>query len=377
MNAKSIKGTSPEDIRSALNKSMADGFKPTLAIALVSVHMDRGAMCKILTDVGIAIFGATTNGNFVDADVDLKASSILLLDVAPDSFTILIEGYPDKNYREVAAAMATKTVEKIKTPAFLIAGSNIETDAEQLLFGFADVVGEHVNIHGCMAGDNFTFKEQIVFNGEKETDRGIVMLAFDEDKMDIKGRATCGWKAVGTVRTVTKSEGNHVYTVDDIPVLDLTAKYGGLTIREESDFSVEVASTLPLQLQREKGDPVMRPGLMIDWNDHSFYCSGAVPQGSKIRFSLPPDFDVIEKVVNGCKELKEKEIPEADAVIIFSCAGRFITLGPLIGEEIDGMQKVWNVPTVGMFSNAELARANGGNLEMHNLTACVVALKEK
>jgi len=32
---------------------------------------------------------------------------------------------------------------------------------------------------------------------------------------------------------------------------------------------------------------------------------------------------------------------------------------------------------VGMFSNAELARANGGNLEMHNLTACVVALKEK
>jgi hypothetical protein len=31
----------------------------------------------------------------------------------------------------------------------------------------------------------------------------------------------------------------------------------------------------------------------------------------------------------------------------------------------------------GMFSNAELARAAGGNLEIHNLTACVVALKEK
>jgi len=30
-----------------------------------------------------------------------------------------------------------------------------------------------------------------------------------------------------------------------------------------------------------------------------------------------------------------------------------------------------------LFSNAELARATGGNLEMHNLTACVVALKEK
>ena len=53
-------------------------------------------------------------------------------------------------------------------------------------------------------------------------------LVLDEDKIKIKGMATCGWKAVGTERTVTKSEGNHVFTVDDIPVLDLTAKYGGI-----------------------------------------------------------------------------------------------------------------------------------------------------
>jgi hypothetical protein len=86
---------------------------------------------------------------------------------------------------------------------------------------------------------------------------------------------------------------------------------------------------------------------------------------------------VIEKVIKGCEELKENEMPEADALILFSCAGRYITLGPLITEEIEGVQKVWNVPMVGMFSNAELARATGGDLEMHNLTACVVALKEK
>ena len=138
-----------------------------------------------------------------------------------------------------------------------------------------------------------------------------------------------------------------------------------------------MASQFPLQMQREKGDPVMRPGLLIDWNDRSFYCSGTVPQGSKIRFSLPPDFDVIEKVIQACEDLKKTEMPEADALIIFSCAGRYIALGPLVNEEIVGMQKVWSVPMAGMFSNAELARATGGNLEMHNCTACVVAIKEK
>ncbi|MBK9569735.1 MAG: hypothetical protein IPO53_07295 [Chitinophagaceae bacterium] len=37
-----------------------------------------------------------------------------------------------------------------------------------------------------------------------------------------KGVATCGWKAMGTAKTVTKSEGNRLYTIDDIPVLELT-----------------------------------------------------------------------------------------------------------------------------------------------------------
>ena len=377
MKAKSIKGKSTEEIQSALQQSMADNFKPTLAIVFVSIHQDRSAICKLFSDAGIAIFGATTNGDFIDDTVELGSAAIMLLDINPKYFQILFEEYPEKNYREVANDLAKKTLQNFLHPAFLIAGSNVETDAEQLLFGFEDIIGKHVNIHGCMAGDDFTFSQQFVFTNEQETNMGILVLALDEDKIKISGRATCGWHAVGTVKTVTKSEGNHVFTVDDVPVLDLTAKYGGLDIRTNADFSVEVAAQFPLQMQRENGDPVMRPGLLIDWNDHSFYCSGTVPLGSKVRFSLPPDFDVIEKVINACEELKATEIPDADAVIIFSCAGRFIALGPLINEEIEGMRKVWNVPMAGMFSNAELARATGGNLEMHNCTTCCVVLKEK
>ena len=140
---------------------------------------------------------------------------------------------------------------------------------------------------------------------------------------------------------------------------------------------LEIASTFPLQMQREKGDPVMRPGLLIDWSDHSFYCSGSVPEGSRVRFSIPPDFDVMEKVITGVQAMKAAEMPEADALVVFSCAGRILSLGPLMTQEIEGIKKVWNVPMLGMFSNAELARATGGNLEMHNLTTCCVALKEK
>jgi hypothetical protein len=379
MKAKSIKGNSPEEIKSALDNSMSDGYTPTLAIVFISVKQDHQAICKILDDAGIAVFGCTTNGEFIDEVTEKGSIAILLLDINSSYFQIYFKEYPEKNYRQITNRIAQKAKERFSTPAFFIAGSNMETDAEELLFGFEDVVGKDVNVYGCMAGDDFTFSDQFVFTNEYASSRGLVCLALDEEKIMIRGVATCGWRAVGTSRTVTKSSGNHVYTVDDIPVLDITTKYGGLenVSPDNEGLLLEIAANFPLQLQREKGDPVMRPGLVIDWNDHSFYCSGSVPQGSKIRFSLPPDFDVMEKVIKGVENLKSTQMPDADALVVFSCAGRILSLGPLMTQEIEGIKKVWNVPMLGMFSNAELARATGGNLEMHNLTTCCVALKEK
>ena len=379
MNAKSIKGKSTEEIKSALEKTMAESFKPTLAICFISKSQDRKAITELFDAKEISVFGCTTNGEFIDEETEKGSAAILLLDMNKDYFQIYFEEYPEKNYREIAANIARKAKAKFATPAFLIGTSHSAADGEEILRGIEDVAGKEVNAYGGAAGDDYSFADTFVFSNGKDSGNAIVCIALDENKVEIRGIATCGWKAVGTEKTVTKSEGNHVYTVEDIPVLDITAKYGGLenVTPENNNLLIEIAANFPLQLQREKGDPIMRPGLVIDWNDHSFYTSGSLPQGSKVRFSLPPDFDVMEKVVKGVEQLKAIEMPEADAVVVFSCAGRILSLGPLMSHELEGIKNVWNVPMAGMFSNAELGRATGGNLEMHNLTTCCVALKER
>lgn len=379
MKAKSINGTSIEEIKTALEQSLSEDFNPTLAIVFLSVKHDRDVLCKLLDDAGITIFGVTSNGDFINEEIIKESISILLLDIKQEYFSVMLEEYPEKNYREITRLMAKKAQEKFPAPAFLIGGSHIETDAEELLFGFEDIIGKQVNVYGGMAGDDMTFTNQYVFTNKKSSNRGIVALALDETKIKIKGIATCGWKAMGTEKTVTRSEGNRLYTIDNVPVLELTKKFSGLeNITQDNKWiAVEIATNFPLQLQREKGAPVMRPGLTVNWDDGSFICSGSIPQGAKVKFSLPPDFDVIEKVVSGIEKLKEDEMPEADAVVVFSCAGRLISLGPLMSKEIEGVKNIWKVPMAGMFSNAELARATEGNLEMHNLTNCCVALKEK
>ncbi|WP_336517114.1 FIST signal transduction protein [Pollutibacter soli] len=379
MIAKSIKGKSAQEISNALRESIDDGFAPTLAIVFLSISQNRTAIAELLEQENITLFGVTTNGEFIDEATEKGSVVILLLDIDRNYFRIYFENYPERNYRETATLAATKAKEAFAHPAFLIAATHLETDAEALLLGFEDVAGKDVNVFGCMAGDDYTFSEQFVFTNGVESNKGLLCLALDEERVMINGVATCGWKAVGTPKTVTKSTGNHVFTVDDVPVLDLTSKYGGLeNVNPENEgLLLEIAANFPLQLQRQKGDPVMRPGLVVDWTDRSFYCSGTVPQGSKVRFSLPPDFDVMEKVIRGVENLRDTKMPEADALVVFSCAGRILSLGPLMTNEIEGVKNVWGIPMAGMFSNAELARATGGNLEMHNLTTCVVALKGK
>lgn len=379
MNAKSIKGKSTEEIKSALEKSMGDGFKPTLAIVFLSVAQDRNAVCTILDEAGIAIFGSTTNGEFIDEETETGSVAILLLDIKKEHFRIHSVEFQSDNYRERATSVARKSMKDFEQIAFLLATSNPTTDGEEVLLGLQDVAGNQVNAFGGAAGDDYAFEETWVFTNGWESNHGMVCIALDEEKVAVSGIATCGWKAMGTEKTVTKSEGNHVFTIDNEPALDITTKYGGLenVKPENKDLLIELAANFPLQIQREQGDPVMRPPLVVDWTDHSFFTSGTVPQGSKIRFSVPPDWDVMEKVIKGVQNLKETEMPEADALVVFSCGGRVLSFGPMMNAEIEGVKEVWDVPMAGMFSNAELGRMSGGNLEMHNLTTCCVALKEK
>ena len=84
----SIKGKSTEEISSALKESIADGFKPTLAIVFLSVKQDIESISRLLDDKGIQIFGATTAGEFMDGEIEEGSIVIMLLDMNPAYFKI-------------------------------------------------------------------------------------------------------------------------------------------------------------------------------------------------------------------------------------------------------------------------------------------------
>ncbi len=99
MQSKSIKGNSIEEINTALQQSMADAYRPTLAIIFISVRQDRKAICEILHKEGIDIIGATSCGEFINGSQDEGSIVILLLDLSREAYSILFEEIADTAFR--------------------------------------------------------------------------------------------------------------------------------------------------------------------------------------------------------------------------------------------------------------------------------------
>jgi hypothetical protein len=383
MKAKSIKGNSPEEIKTALEQNMANDFKPTLAFVFISIKQDIDAVRKLLDQQGIQIFGATTGGEFIDGDIGAGTIAILLLDMDPSNFTILLEDYQGKDPEAVAKEMAKKAKAQFSNPSFLlscsidVASESANALGEPMLRAIESVVGKETVIWGGRAGDDFTFTESIVFTHNQLSKRGILLLALNGDKISVQGQAASGQKPVGVERTITKAINNWIYEIDHQPAAEMMLKFLGIITTQAEAETFYPRMDIVVSLIREVGEPVVRGTGVFNWKDKSIMILGSIKDGDKIRLTLDPDFEVIEEVRKNAERLSQGEMKDVDALVMFSCIGRLGQFGPLVGDEIDGVRKAFGVPMAGLFTYGEFGRTKNGNNEFHNSTCCWVTLKEK
>ncbi|RIW18186.1 hypothetical protein D0X99_00345 [Algoriphagus lacus] len=383
MKAKSIKGTSPAEIKTGLDKCMQDGFKPTLAFVFMSIKQDIDSVRQVLMEHHIQIFGATTGGEFIDGDIGAGSIAILLVDMNPAHFRVLLQDYRDKDTQEVAREIATLAKKTFENPSIIISvsadvrGESGPAMEDPVVKSIESVTGKNIILWGGRAGDDFDFHETVVFNHEFSTKRGILLLVLDGDKVLVRGEAASGQKAMGTERVVTKVVGKWVYEIDHQPAAEIVLKFLGLHLTPEEAQTYYPKEAIVFSVARDQGDPVLRGLGVFDWNNKSFLPLGDIHEGDRIRLTIAPDFEVIEEVRQKAEKIKQEELPEVDALLMFSCIGRLGQFGPLVGEEIDGVRNVFNVPMAGFFTYGEFGRTTNGNNEFHANTCCWVALKEK
>ena len=385
MKSKSIKGKSTEEIKIAFEQSIVDGYQPNIAIVFISIKQDRNAICSLLSEYKIDVIGATSSTEFIDGHQDEGSIVILLLDLNRSFYTILFKNIGENNLNESATQLAQAALQKFKNPSFILLTTSLTedgkmVDGEAIIRSMEKELGNEFNLFGGMAGDDMTFTGTYVFTNNRSTGYGMVALVLDADRIDLHGMAISGWKPIGVTKKVTKSEGNIIYSIDDQPALDVYMRYLGRAVESNDDqlvFFENLGNQYPFQIEREGREPIMCNPIGFDKENKALICESIIIQGSTFRFSTPPDFDIMETIVNEATELKNKHHTDADALLIFSCAGRLAALGPLAQQENEGLAQVWDSPMAGFYSYGEYGRGVNGKHEFHSTTNSWVALKEK
>jgi hypothetical protein len=385
MKARSIKGSSITEVKKALEISMADNYQPTLAIVFISIKQDRQGVIDLLVKHNIDVIGATSSGEFINGHQSEGEIVIMLLDINKKNYTILFEDIGERSLKDSSNHMVQVAFRKFNKPAFILLTTLLRSDGKLLdgegVVQFIEkLAGPDITMFGGMAGDDLSFSGTWVFTGKNATDYGMAALVVDETKIELHGLAFSGWKPMGVFRTATKSEGNLIYTIDNRPALEMYLHYLGHEVSstdDQIDFFDKIGVHYPFQIERENREPKMCNPIGYERETQALICESDVPQGSHIRFSTPPDFDIIETVINKAEELKNGLQAEADALLVFSCAGRLSALGPMAQEENEGLQKVWNAPMAGFYTYGEFGKGLNGKHEFHSTTCSWVAIKEK
>ena len=375
MTAKNISGETMTDIKQKFSHATSDGFVPTLAIVFCSIVQNRKQISAFLKEQQIDVVGSTTAGEIIDSEVMEKSVVIMLLDIKKSDYRIFFEESAD-TYR-VANNLGKFAKASFASPAVVVISSGLTIDAEQILNGFHDV-DKNVPLFGGLAGDDLTMKASYVFTNETESPGALIGWVVNTDRINIKGLATSGWDNIGIEKTITKSAGNVVYTIDDEPAVDVFVKYFQFT--ESVDNKAEIIATnfaqYPLQMTKDNGNTVLRAPLMVDIDSRALIFAGGIPQGSKVKFSVQPGFDLIEKTTARISTLK-LNMAEADALIMFSCKARHMALGPMTADEAGMIRNLWNKPLIGFFTYGEIGTTADSVCDFHNETCSMVILQEK
>lgn len=375
MQAKNIYGENIDEIKSKFSEAVKDGYHPTVAIVFCSIMQDRKALIDFFNEKNIDVFGCTTAGEIIDDEVMEHTTVIMLLNMKKENYKIVYEEGSD-TYK-ISNNLARLAKKNFSNPSIVIISSGLTIDAEQIIKGIKDF-DETVPLYGGLAGDDLTMKASYVFSNRFESSNGVIALVLDNEKLLIRGLATSGWDDIGIEKTITRSEGNIVYTIDDEPAVDVFVKFFKFTesVNNRSEIIAMNFAQYPLQLKKDNGNIVLRAPLMVDIDSKALIFAGGIPQGSKVKFSVPPGFDLIEKTAERISALKET-MTDPDAVLMFSCKARHLALGPMTSDEAGKIRGIWDKPLIGFFTYGEIGTANGSVCDFHNETCSMVVIGER
>ena len=379
MNSITISTYSIKKLINKIDHALSDDFNPTLAFIYVSPSYNIRKLVVEINKYPFLVLGSTTVGEIYankDDGVHEKEESIVctLVEFDPSAIALKVLQIDGNRYFSVGEELGQWAKEEFSNPAIITVTSGLNFDNDAYTQGIVSQEIEYV--FGAVAGDDLILKDTFVFSKENFSNHGLVALAIDRDKIDIKGARAFGWVGIGKERIVTKADKNIVYEIDGKPAIEFYQRYLNVTSEDMPQTGIEY----PLEVTMRNGQVVYRAVLEIDEEQGALIFAGHVEEKSKVRLSSAKGKEIIEHVGRSIDDTlnKDKEF-KPELALVFPCCSRKQVLGDLVIKEIEAVYNHTKVPVVGFFAYGEIGAFPGG-YGFHNesfVTALLSTKKEE
>ncbi|UPT77458.1 EAL domain-containing protein [Sulfurovum sp. XGS-02] len=338
----------------------------SLLIQVYSAVVDKAFISTLLSELihflpDAIIIGATTDGEIMDGYVSsgkvvLSFSQFENTTLKAASVEHQVDGYYSGQY-------LAKTLITDDTKLFIAFTDGLHTNGEEFLNGIASI-NDKVVVAGGHAGDNSCFTQTYVFTKEHIFSKGAVGVTLNSKQLHVHTDYSFNWHPIGNELTITKAEGNRVYTIDGKSAVDTYAYYLGEDIAKGlPGIGVE----FPLIVNRN-GSTISRACIAKE-DDGSLIVGGNLYPGEKVRIGYGNAKEILRKsqmILNSTAKMP------SESIFIYSCMTRRHFMGEEIESEVLPLQQV--SPVSGFFTYGEFFSTDQKNL--FNQTMTLVSLSE-
>ncbi len=322
------------------------------------------------------ILSVSTAGEIYDTDVLDDSLTVTALELQHTPVSAHVVNIKDYNNGLGAGRALGKKIERKKLSLLLIISDGHIVRADEVLKGLYKEIPESVKVFGGLAGDGSRFQMTLVGLNNLPDEGNIAVVAFYGDQIKTGISSFSGWEPFGPIRTITKSEGNKIFDIDNNSALKLYKDYLG-----ERSLNLPASAMLfPLSLSDSSGSKIIRTTIDVDEKEQSMSFAGDMPVGAKVQLMKYNPSKLIEAASAATElALSQNEAGTPLLSVVISSAGRKMALGPNTAGEIEGIRDIFGDTTVitGFYSYGEITARTGSAIsEVHNHTITILSMNE-
>ena len=312
----------------------------------------------------IKIIGTTTAGEILDGKSYSNTTVLsfsLFEKTAIYNYAVTLKD----DSQETAKALISKFDKNISAKVAITFANGLYVNGEDYIEVF-NQYDKDLIIAGGLAGDNTEFKKTIVFTQDEILEEGVVIALLVNDELEVLTDASFGWEQIGKTMTITKSDKNIVYEIDDTPALEIYAKYLGQGVADQlPNFGIE----FPLII-KHKNVNVSR-AIVGKGDDGSLTFAGNFNDGDKVVFG----YGNIQTILHDKDNIYgDENIQNSESIFIYSCMARLSLLQNNIDEELSPFSSITDVS--GFFTYGEFFSEKDVDKKLLNHTMTILSLSE-